>query len=98
MQLFQLAKEQLKFMHKQLPEIRERVASAKVQLPLSNVNMPLMSMSVFAENDEEGLATKSNVPDILLPFKKDDDKEADYKAMEDGVNDFVIHHCWWLSI
>lgn len=90
MQLFQLAKEQLKFMHRTIPEIREKAASGKVQLPLSNVDIPLLSMHVFAENDEQGLAIPHNVPDILLPFKKDDDKDADYKAMEGGVNDFVI--------
>jgi hypothetical protein len=90
MQLFQLAKEQLKSIHKGLPKIREVAASGKVQLPLSNVDMPIFVLKVFAEDDEKGLAMESNVPDILLPFKKDDDVDADYKAMEGGVNDFVF--------
>jgi hypothetical protein len=90
MQLFQLAKEQLKSIHKQNQEIRERVASSKVTLPLSHVDLPIFTLRVFAENDEQGLAIPHNVPDILLPFKKDDDKDADYKAMEGGVNDFVF--------
>ncbi len=90
MQLFQLAKEQLKFMARSLPDVKARVAEQKLELPLSQVDFPLLKMEVFADDDPAFDEKKSQVPDMRLPFHKKKDQEADYEAMQEGVNEFVI--------
>ena len=84
MQLFQLVKEQLRFIQGQAPKLKEMAAGEELMF---DVDIPLLSMAASAP--ESTAEPASNVPDIILQLRSRDGHALDKKKVEEGVTDFV---------
>lgn len=86
MQLFQLAKEQLKYIDKLVPHIAERAGS---DAAMEDVDIPLLRFNTAGKPEGLEPGESRDFKGINLLVGSDPDGEIDLPAIEKGINDFV---------